>query len=396
MMGAGGSTMDNQKVTANIEKNLLEEKAYRAMLHTLPGIGSVRIRQLIERFGSAVKACAELESSGSGEQWWQKLKLMLKEADPFEIYANLQAQGIGIVIPEEDGYPELLRHLADAPPLLYYKGTLTDKREALAIVGSRKATPYGRAAAESLAKESAREGIVIVSGLARGIDSAAHRGALTGGGITWAVMGCGLKFIYPPENQKLATEIIEKGGALWSEYPPETPPAPQLFPARNRLISGMSRGVVVVEAALKSGALITVDFALEQGREVFAVPGPIFSQMSKGPNQLIRQGAKLVESYEDICSEIPGFARAIPLSPATEKDNNAIDRVDGNMNTEKESDPQSQEILNLLSDLPMHIDEITQKAKVAPEQLPLILLELQLAGRIQQLPGQFYVLTYKC
>ncbi|WP_041219955.1 DNA-processing protein DprA [Desulfitobacterium dichloroeliminans] len=375
---------------------LAEEKRIRAMLHSIQGIGSGKLRQLIARFGNACNAWHHLEEDpwSKEEPWLQKISQKRKVLDPSEVEARLHAQGINIVIPEENGYPALLRQLADAPPLLYYKGQLSAGKESLAIVGARKATPYGRAAAEALAKEIAEEGIIVVSGLARGIDTAAHRGALAGQGITWAVMGCGLSFMYPPENQKLAEEIMANHGVLWSEFAPETPPEPQLFPVRNRLISGMSRGVVVVEAALKSGALITVDFALEQGREVFAVPGPIFSQVSKGPNHLIRQGAKLIEGFQDICSEIPAFAEGRDSS--TNKETKSIESTNnGQDKREPQISREQEKILGMLSDIPCHIDQIMLNSEIAPEQIPLVLLELQLAGRIEQLPGQLYVLAYK-
>lgn len=376
---------------------LLEEKRIRAMIHTIQGIGSGKLRQLIARFGSAYDAWNHIEEDQQSkeEMWLHQIIHKRKELDPAQVEERLYNQGINIIIPEEDGYPDLLRQLTDAPPLLYYKGHLSSGKESLAIVGARKATPYGRAAAESLAKEIAGQGIAVVSGLARGIDTAAHRGALAADrGITWAVMGCGLNFMYPPENQKLADEIIENGGALWSEFAPEMPPEPQLFPMRNRLISGMSRGVVVVEAALKSGALITVDFALEQGREVFAVPGPIFNPMSKGPNHLIRQGAKIIEGFEDIQSEIPFFTEG-NSSKSTK-----LPRVKAVAKTKQEEklgvSNEQEKILQMLSDTPTHIDQITMSSEVPPEQIPLALLELQLAGRIEQLPGQLYVLAYKC
>ena len=389
--------MGKDSIKGNLRDKLLEEKLIRAAIHNIHGVGSGKLRQLIAHFGSVLNAWNKTTTSvdSKEEQWWQEIVQKLKGVKPSEIIERLDARGIGIVIPEEEGYPELLRQLTDAPPLLYYKGSLSQGQESLAIVGARKSTPYGRAAAEALAREIATEKIVVVSGLARGIDTAAHRGALAVSGVTWAVMGCGLNHIYPPENKKLADEIIDRGVTLWSEYVPDMPPEPQLFPARNRLISGMSRGVVVVEAALKSGALITVDFALEQGRDVFAVPGPIFSQMSKGSNHLIRQGAKLVESFEDIRSEIPHFAEVnqhiiSPLSVSKQSMQNSKAEDEKGVSIEQE------QILNLLSDMPIHIDNITMNTEVPPEQVPLVLLELQLAGRIEQLPGQLYVLAHKC
>lgn len=368
-----------------------EEKRYRATIHSISGVGSRKLRQLIARYGSAVKAWHHLGHASNlhnEEPWIQQIARKRNELNPLEIEESLIDKRIHTIIPEEEGYPPLLRELTDAPPLLYYKGNLSQPKEAIAIVGARRATPYGRAAAEAISKELAQNEIIIVSGLARGIDTAAHKGALSGNGITWAVLGCGLNFMYPPENKKLAEDIIEKNGALFSEFMPEMAPEPQLFPMRNRLISGMSRGVVVVEAALKSGALITVDFALEQGREVFAVPGPIFSEQSKGSNNLIRQGAKLIEGFKDILSEIPSLQRS-------QNQENSQENLDKNENALKTSQ-EHEELLQMISDLPIHIDQITMNSQLLPEQIPLALLELQLAGRIEQLPGQLYVLAYKC
>lgn len=371
----------------------LEEKRLRATLHSISGIGSGKLRQLIARYGSASNAWYHLERESSllqEDSWVQQIIRKRSQLNPLEIEERLLEKGIYTVIPEEEEYPALLRELADAPPLLYYKGHLSLQKEAVAIVGARKATPYGRAAAETISKELAGSGIVVVSGLARGIDTAAHKGALAGQGITWAVLGCGLNFMYPPENKKLAEEIIERDGAIFSEFMPDMSPEPQLFPMRNRLISGMARGVVVIEAALKSGSLITVDFALEQGREVFAVPGPIFSEQSKGANNLLRQGAKLVEGMKDIVSEIPSLQSLGPQEKKIE-----VTQMGGTESSmERSSD--HEELLQMLSDLPIHIDQITINSQLPPEQIPLALLELQLAGIIEQLPGQLYVLAHKC
>lgn len=379
----------------DLKEDLLLEKRIRALIHSIKGVGSGKLRRLIARFGSAVKAWERIsEVPEYKDEPWAQQAILKRQFNPQDLEEQLYGKGIKIVIPEEDGYPDLLKQLTDAPPLLYYKGHLSPGKESLAIVGARRATAYGRAAAEALAKEISGQGIIVTSGLARGIDTAAHQGALAEQGITWAVMGCGLDYMYPPENKKMADEIIANHGAIWSEFSPGTPPEPRLFPMRNRLISGMSRGVVVVEAALKSGALITVDFALEQGREVFAVPGPIFSQTSRGTNNLIRQGAKLIEGYEDILTEIPVLAQ-VGSSP---KNSVSVNSCSASLQarTDLLLSPEQVRILQMLSDQPTHIDQITLKSGVSPEQIPLLLLELQLAGRIEQLSGQIYVLAYKC
>lgn len=372
--------------------NLEREKGIRAALRTLPGLGSQRLRQLIAVFGSAQAAWeAPAEAFKDwGAVWVGEMLRLRNSIQPEHIEAELNREGIQTVIPDEGIYPKLLVELADAPPILYYQGHLAEGQEALAIVGSRHGTPYGKAAAEFLARKVAERGIAIVSGLARGIDTSAHKGALAAGGVTWAFLGNGLDRVYPPENRKLAEAILERG-ALLSEFIPGTPPDGKHFPARNRLISGSSRGVVVIEAARKSGALITVDFALEQGREVFALPGPIFSEMSKGTNHLLRQGARIVDEVEDIWAEIPcwqaeeqGFPPAFRAAPGSALAPETMNK-----------DPGQAEVMEQMSDLPLHINQIACRVTLPVSRIPLILLELQLAGLIEQLPGQNYVLARK-
>ena len=381
-----------------MENKFEAEKKFRAAFRTLPGIGSQRLRLLIAYFGSARAAwLAPIENylTWGEAPWALKVLPLRKTVEPDLIQERLDLAGIFTVIPEEDNYPYLLAELADAPPILYYKGQLRPSKEALAIVGSRRATAYGRAAAGFLSREVAAKGIVIVSGLARGIDTAAHEGALTGLGETWAFLGNGLDQIYPPENRKLAQRILENG-ALLSEFIPGTPPEARHFPARNRLISGCSRGVVVVEAAQKSGALITVDFALEQGREVFAVPGPIFSEMSKGTHYLLRLGAKLVEETEDIWAEIPLWLDHSSVeSKKTRGKNNSKTTSPVNLVSTTHQEI-SLAVLDLLSDIPLHIDQIVLSSTYPAGGIALTLLELQLEGKIEQLPGQCYILARKC
>jgi DNA processing protein len=216
---------------------------------------------------------------------------------------------------DDPTYPAALRVIADPPRTVYVRGTLRDEdKAAVAIVGSRRASAYGVAVAERLGRELASCGVTVVSGLARGVDAAGHRGALAGGGRTIAVLGCGVDVVYPPEHRRLMAQIIE-AGAVVSEFPPGTPPLPHHFPQRNRLISGLGLGVVVVEGRERSGALLTADCALEQGREVFAVPGSIFDETSRTPHRLLQQGAKLVARVEDILDEL-GLAALRPLSTA--------------------------------------------------------------------------------
>ena len=213
-----------------------------------------------------------------------------------------------------EDYPKVLLEIPDPPPYLYVKGELRGSETAVAVVGSRRASTYGMLTTTRLATELAAHGVTVVSGMARGVDTAAHRGALSGGGRTIGVLGCGIDVVYPPENRKLFEEMAEKG-ALVSEFPLGTLPLAENFPRRNRIISGMSRGVLVVEAMENSGSLITAQFALDQGREVFAIPGNINTSSSRGANRLIKQGAKLVESVDDILEELPQMSAGSAAIP---------------------------------------------------------------------------------
>lgn len=373
------------------------EKVYRAAILNIKGIGSQRLRQLLALYGSAKSAWEAGRDSFSGLEgtaWIREFLQARKTIDPEKVGLRIEQEDISLVMLGEENYPYLLAECPDAPPLLFYKGTLIPEQEGIAVVGSRRATPYGKAAASYLAKGIVEADYVVVSGLARGIDTAAHQGAIKGNGTTWAFLAGGLDSIYPVENDQLARLIIEKG-ALISEYPPGMPAEAGHFPARNRLISGSSRGVIVVEAAQKSGALITVDFALEQGREVFAVPGPIFSELSRGTHQLIKMGAKIVTENEDILCELP-LKIGIKPSVQAKVDPNEVDEMKSNWDEIKsnriEENQNWSRILECLGDLPLHIDRLTALCTLPASEIALGLLELQLAGKIIQLPGQHYVL----
>jgi DNA processing protein len=275
-----------------------------------------------------------------------------------------------------DKYPKILIQIPDPPPYLYVKGELPASGSAVAIVGSRRASACGLMIAEKLAKELAENGITVVSGMARGIDTAAHRGTLKGGGHCVGVLGCGIDIQYPAENRHLFTSIREKG-ALISEFPMGTTPRAENFPRRNRIISGLSYGVLVVEAAENSGSLITARYALEQGRDVFAIPGNITYSSSRGTNRLIKQGAKLVECIEDILEELPqGVVNSIPASSA-----------------KYTLAPLEAAVYTFLSDAPLHIDEIIVKSALTVGEVSVILLRLELNGLITQLPGKHYTVS---
>ena len=272
-------------------------------------------------------------------------------------------------------YPDLLRVIPDPPALLYARGAFMGGTPTLAIVGTRRPTLYGRRAARNLAAACAGAGITVVSGLARGIDTEAHRAALEAGGTTWAVLGSGIDRIYPPENRGLAERIVSARGALISEQAPGTPPLAHHFPPRNRIISGLSWGVVVVEGGLRSGTLITAKAALEQGREVFAVPGPVDSPMSEGPHRLLRSGACLARGLEDILHEIAAFRG---LRPAAAAGGSPVVTLE------------DKKILNLLGSETLSFEELLSRTDWPLPRMAQVLTGLETQGIICALPGQRY------
>jgi len=275
----------------------------------------------------------------------------------------------------DTAYPAALRTIPDPPSPLYVRGALRDEdRTAVAIVGSRRASAYGLAVAEWLGRELASCGVTVVSGLARGIDAAAHRGALQGGGRTIAVMGCGVDVIYPPEHRRLMAEIIE-AGAVVSEFPPGTPPLRHQFPRRNRLISGLTLGVVVVEGREQSGAVITADHALDQGREVFAVPGGIFDETSRAPHRLLQQGARLVARVEDILEELGLAALRPPTGAAPAAALAGIEAA----------------VYAQLSLRPQHPDALALRCRLSVAEVNRALSVLEVRGLARAFPGQRYV-----
>src|SRR2546425_755979 len=285
----------------------------------------------------------------------------------------------------DERYPELLRAIYDPPPVLYCDGSLEPgDRQAVAIVGSRQATPYGLRITETLAGELSALGFTILSGFARGIDAAAHRAALAAGGRTIAVLGCGLDVDYPPGHASLHAEIAGSGAVL-TEFAHGTPPRATNFPRRNRIISGLALGVVVVEAAEDSGSLITARLALEQGREVFAVPGSIDAPTSRGPHGLLKQGAKLVETVDDIVEELlPQLDR--PLQTLKSEPIAALPE-------HVELSPSERTVLDLISREPLHLDDLTERSRLTTPAVAGILLGLELKALVKQLPGQRYCLA---
>ncbi len=304
----------------------------------------------------------------------------------------LPGKGVATLDLADEHYPAWLRAIPDPPPVLYCDGSLEPgDRQAVAIVGSRQATPYGLRVTDALARELSRLGFTIVSGFARGIDAAAHRAALASGGRTVAVLGCGLDVDYPSGHASLRTEIAGSGAVL-TEFAPGTAPFATNFPRRNRIISGLALGVVVVEAAEDSGSLITARLALEQGREVFAVPGPIDAPTSRGPHGLLKQGAKLVETVNDIVEELLPQLETMrtPLS----QDFVATGAGGRRPFAPKPPDlsPEEQVVFRVIGREPLHLDDLTEQSRLSAAEVARILLGLELKALVHQLPGQQYCL----
>ena len=340
-------------------------------------------RKVVDHFpaiGDVFKASKrELISSGVGEETAQALtspKLLDQACREIE---RVEKRNFSILTYEDRGYPEYLREIFDPPYVLYCAGRVEVlKAPAVSIVGARKPSAYGRAVAERLARDLASRGLVIVSGLARGVDSIAHWGALEGG-KTVAVLGSGLETLYPRENRGLFEKIVEQG-AVVTEFPPESPPLGFHFPIRNRIISGLSLAVVVVEATKRSGSLISARLALEQNREVMAVPGNITSALSRGTNWLIQTGAKLVESWEDVAEELP--------SPIREK---ILCQKEEEMEELPSLSAQEKKVFEILKpDSLTHVDELIEETDYSVSETLSFLLNLELKGLIFQRPGKYF------
>jgi DNA processing protein len=366
-------------------------------LNMVAAIGSTRLKKLLEFFGkpqNILNAPADrlMMISGIGEKIAGTISTFKEEALEKEL-KEAGKQKVKIITFTDAGYPENLKQIYDPPIVLYVKGTFqAEDSRAIAVVGSRRASYYGLSCAEKFASDLSRRGFTVVSGMARGIDTYAHQGALKAGGRTIAVMGSGFNQIYPPENKDLAGAIA-RACAVVSEFPMDEMPLPQNFPRRNRVISGLSLGVLIVEAARNSGALITADFALEQGREVFALPGKVDSRHSFGTNGLIKQGAKLVSCAQDIVEEFDTGIHAgmhARMDAATETANRltALD--------EKETPAPAltcdETILyHTLSRQPISMDDILEKTHLTHSTLAELIVRLQLKKLIRQLPGKQFI-----
>jgi len=357
-----------------IALNMIKKLGPRKILALLGAIKDPK-----EVFSMDARRLAGLTGGCSG--WEVDLRSIKSSRVYEEELAYIEKNGINVVSYGDEDYPENLRNIYDPPAVLYFRGTMARKdKTAIAIVGSRKCSKYGAEMAESIAYDLAASGITVVSGMAKGIDEAAHRGAVKAGGRTAAVLGSGFRHIYPPDSEELVSLILENG-LVMTEFSSETMPLSMHFPRRNRIISGLSLGVLVVEAAEKSGSLITADLALGQGREVYAVPGRVDISTASGTNHLIQEGAKLVTSAKDILAE---------LGMAALRGGNEVPRAKDHVVL---SDEQKKVIDILDSDKPCHFDHIAERAGMTLPCLSEILLKMELKKLVRGLPGKNYVRT---
>lgn len=376
------STLSSCVTMSQLPMSGNEELKYLVSFSRIPGIGPVKLARLQEYFSSLENAWKaplnELEKAGLDAKSAETIAVSRPRIDPETEMERLQQYRVKVLTCESPEYPWRLKEIYDPPPVLYVRGELLPEDEVcLAVVGTRRATIYGRHVTEEIVADLARNGVTIISGLARGIDSIAHRAALEAGGRTIAVFGCGLDIVYPAENARLARNIMEHG-ALVSEYPLGTKPKADNFPRRNRIMSGMSLGVLVVEAGESSGAMITAEQALEQDREVFAVPGSILSPASRGTNRLIKEcRAKLVQNYIDILEEL----------------NLTIIPRQMEMKEFVAADETESCLLKQLSHEPTHIDDICRSSGLGAAVVSSTLAMMELKGMVKQVSSMSYVLA---
>jgi len=357
----------------------LDKKVYWVGFNLVKGIGAVRLRQILDFFGSLEVAWNSpmdgFISAGLPQKTIENLQKVRTQVDLDLIMANIDKKKIKVITWEDADYPRRLKEINQAPPVLFINGSINVEDDwAVAVVGTRRVTPYGRQVAVEIARFLAQNGVTVVSGLARGVDAIAHQSALQAGGRTIAVLGSGVDVVYPPEHAKLAKEIIAQG-ALISDYPIGTAPDGVNFPPRNRIISGLSLATVVVEAGEKSGALITAEFAVDQGRDVFAVPGSILTPQSAGTNKLIEQGARPLLRMEEILEvlkleQIPAKQTARRINPLS---------------------AQEKRLLDILSHDPLHVDELSNLAGLPINEVSATLTMMELKGLVSQVGGMNYV-----
>jgi DNA processing protein len=357
---------------------LKDFRQYWVGFNLVKGVGAVRFRALLKYFGDLQVAWnaadQDLRSAGLSIRSIENLRKLREDISLEKVWEDIQAQGVQVLTWEDDDYPRCLSEVDNAPPVLYLRGEFLPEDEwAVAVVGTRRLTAYGRQVTENIVRTLVGSGVTVVSGLARGVDAIAHQTAIEMGGRTMAVLGCGVDRVYPPEHRQLAEQVIANG-ALISDYPLGTPPEAHNFPPRNRIISGLSMATVVVEAGKRSGALITANYATEQGREVFAVPGSVLAPQSKGTNFLIQQGAHpLLESKEILeileLTLISEHRQARVVLPA---------------------DATEAQLFAILSHEPKHVDEICAQADLPIEQVTATLAMMELKGMVRQVSGMRY------
>lgn len=370
----------------------MEERLWWLALSLVPGVGRISFKRLIDEFGSPEEvfnaSLSDLESvQGIKKEAASAIKSFDRDRELDRERALIRENNVNLLTLEDKEYPDQLREIFDPPSLLYVKGQIKKEDEhSVAIVGTRHPTRYGKLTAERLACELGALGVTVVSGMARGIDTFSHEGALSVGGRSIAVFGSGLDVVYPTENREIMEKIIDNG-AIISEFPMGTRPEKQNFPVRNRIISGLSLGTVVVEAASKSGSLITARLALEQGREVFAVPGSIASDKSRGTNNLLKLGAKLVEGVDDIIEELKPL-----IDSLSEKRHDDTKKTESSevSSARARFTKEEEEIFSLVSKEGDHIDSIIQGSEVPPSKTVSILAKLELMGLVKQYSGKIF------
>lgn len=383
------------------QESVSEQARLAWMALTLtPGMGPTRIAKAVRSLGAAERlfesSLTELEATGMPAASAQFIFAgRAHEAAENEMKRVADAGG-SIVTPEDEAYPERLREIYDPPAVLWIRGDASLlARPGIAVVGTRHPSPYGAGMAEMLSRDLASRGLVILSGMARGVDTAAHKGALEAGGKTVAVWGTGIDVVYPKENKKLAENIAASGGAIVSEFPMGTFPAPQNFPIRNRILSGMSIGVLVIEAAEYSGTRITARCAMEQNRDVYAVPGNVTNKNAWGPNTLIKQGAKLTATWEDVWEDLPSEIREQMEAERSAAASGESKIGEGaSLFSNKPLPAHEQMVLDRLrQDESTQLDELIERleAELGSAEIFTALFELEIAGRVRQLPGKNYV-----
>jgi len=375
-----------------------DQGIYWLALALTQGLGPTRIKKLIEHYGTAERVfhatLTELEATGMQAVSAQSIATGKSLELAQQECGKVVEAGARLISLSDPEYPARLKEIYDPPVILFVKGSVeVPSQPGIAMVGTRHPTPYGSGMAERLSTDLAARGLVIISGLARGIDTASHRGAVAAKGKTVAVLGTGIDVMYPKENTRLTEQIVALGGALITEFPVGSFPAPQNFPIRNRIISGMSVGVLVVEAAEYSGTRITSRLALEQNRDVYAVPGNVTNKNSWGPNTLIKQGAKLVATWEDVWEELPADVQAALSS----MQNESPEPETASLFPDEVASPHEKRILKLLkADESTQIDQLVEllENEMSPSEIFAALFELELNGKVRQLPGKNFVKSF--